>query len=98
MDQLNKLLEDQKDIENVIKTLIGRIFDECTGMLSRLDTFNDKPYSKNDPESVNRRGKAKWVFEKTELEYLRARVESMKANILLMTTLHSMRKPGRCAH
>ena len=42
--------------------------------------------------------KAKWVSEKTELEYLRARVESMKVNILLMTTLHSMRKPGRCAH
>ena len=72
--------------------------DECTGTFSQLDTFSDKLYSKNDPENANRGGKAKWVFEKTELEYLRARVESMKVKILLMMTLHSMRKPGRCAH
>lgn len=98
MDQLNKLLEDQKHIENGLKALLSRMVDECTGTFSHLDTFSDKFYSKNDPESANRGGKAKWVLEKIELEYLRARVESMKVKILLIMALHSMRKPGRRAH
>ena len=99
LDQLSKLLvEENAPIDNSVKMLIRQIVNECSGMFSQLDTFNNRLHSgssSSSPQSVSRRGKAKWVFEKTELEYLCARVESMKTNILLLMMLQSLRDSKR---
>ena len=84
-------------LEPGVKTLLSQILDECSGMFSQLNGFSDRLRAKpNTLQSVNRRGKLKWVLgDKTELEYLRARVDSMKINILLMMTLQSVHNHKR---
>lgn len=81
-------------LELGVKTLLSQILGECNEMFSQLNAFSDKLHAKPNAlqtRSVNRRGKMKWVLgDKTELEYLRARVDSMKINILLMMTLQSV--------
>ena len=84
-------------LEPGVKTLLGQILDECSGMFSQLNGFSDRLHAKpNALQSVTRRGKLQWVLgDKTELEYLRARVDSMKINILLMMTLQSVHNHKR---
>ena len=74
---------------------MAEVIDECVDMFSQLDASNDRLYGKptSDPAF---RGKTKWVFKSTELEYLRARVDSMKINILLMMTLQSVHNTWYC--
>ena len=80
-----------------VKTLLSQILEECGGMFSQLNAFSERLHAKpNALQSVNRRGKMKWVSgDKTELEYLRARVDSMKINILLMMTLQGVKNHKR---
>ena len=87
----------ERQLEPGVKTLLSQILGECNEMFSQLNTFSDKLHAKpNAIQSVNRRGKMKWVLgDKTELEYLRARVDSMKINILLMMTLQSLQNHKR---
>ena len=84
-------------LEPGVKILLGQILDECSGMFSQLNGFSDRLHAKpNTLQSINGRGKVKWVLgDKTELEYLRARVDSMKINILLMMTLQSVHNHKR---
>ncbi|KAL2044748.1 hypothetical protein N7G274_002523 [Stereocaulon virgatum] len=92
LDQFRKLPAEAKQIDTSVKVLIDEIVTECSVMLSQLDAFNKGLHGNSkppEPQNISRRGKAKWLFEKTELEYLRARVDSMKINILLMMALQS---------
>ena len=86
-------------LEPGVKTLLSQILGECNEMFSQLNDFSDRLHAKPNAlqtRSVNRRGKMKWVLgDKTELEYLRARVDSMKINILLMMTLQGVQNHKR---
>lgn len=98
LDQFRKLLAEDKQTDTGVKALMDQIVNECSAMFSQLDAFNDGLHSNSNPpgpQNISRRGKAKWVFEKTELEYLRARVDSMKINILLMMALQSSHERKR---
>ena len=65
--------------------MIVDISDQCSGLFAELETYRDALYSRTGSvRNVTFLGKAKWVFEAKELEYLRTRVESMKLNMLLM--------------
>lgn len=87
----------ERQLEPGVKTLLSQILGECNEMFSQLNTFSDRLHAKpNAVQSINRRGKMKWVLgDKTELEYLRARVDSMKINILLMMTLQAAQNHKR---
>ena len=93
------LLPDNNEshLEPGVKILLSQILDECSGMFSQLNGFSDRLHAKpNAIQGVNRRGKLMWVLgDKTELGYLRARVDSMKINILLMMTLQSVHNHKR---
>ena len=98
LGQLKDLLfKDESHLEPGVKTLLSQILEECHGMFSRLDTFSERLQAKPKAfQIVRRRGKAAWAFsDKTELEYLRARVDSMKLNVLLMMALQSMHNRNR---
>ena len=90
-------LESSVKLEPGVKTLLSQIIGECNEMFSQLNSFSEDLHAKpNALQSVNRRGKMKWVLgDKTELEYLRARVDSMKINILLMMTLQAVQNHKR---
>lgn len=91
LGQLHRtFLRDQGQMTIDIRILTGDILDECSNFFCQLDGFNDELYGKAStfaPPSL--RAKTKWVFDSKDLEYLRARVDSMKVNILLMMTLQS---------
>ncbi len=99
LGQLRDVLftDNKSHLEPGVKTLLSQILDECSVMFSQLNSFSDRLHAKpNALQSVNRRGKVRWVLgDKTELEYLRARVDSMKINILLMMTLQSVHNHKR---
>lgn len=91
LDQLKRLVErDSSSINIGAHLLITEIVDECSDMLFQLDSFNDKLYGKSSSLKPSLRGKTKWVFEAAELNYLRARVDSMKINLLLMMTFQAI--------
>ena len=86
----------KSNLEPGVKSLLSQILDECSGMFSQLNGFSDRLHAKpNALQGVSRLGKVQWVLDKTELEYLRARVDSMKINILLMMTLQSVHNHKR---
>ncbi len=91
LDQLYRLfLRDQGRMSLEIRMLTGDILDECSNFFSQLDAFNEELYGKaGTAVPAGLRGKTKWVFDSKDLDYLRARVDSMKVNILLMMTLQS---------
>ena len=100
LGQLHDVLfpdNNKSHLEPGVKTLLSQILDECTGMFSQLDGFSDRLHAKPSAlQSVTRRGKVQWVLgDKTELEYLRARVDSMKINISLMMNLQSLHNHKR---
>ena len=89
--------DNKSHLEPGVKILLSQILDECSGMFSQLNGFSDRLHAKpNTLQSINGRGKVNWVLgDKTELEYLRARVDSMKINIILMMTLQSVHNHKR---
>ena len=100
LDQLNRLIiKDESHMNAGARTLTSEIVDECIDMFSQLDDFNTNLYRGPDPSaSLTVRGNAKWLFKISELEFLRARVDSMKIDILLMTILQSIHSGERQAY
>ncbi|KAK3175319.1 hypothetical protein OEA41_002566 [Lepraria neglecta] len=92
LDQLNRLIiKDESHMNAGARTLTSEIVDECIYMFSQLDDFNTNLYRGPDPSaSLTVRWNAKWLFKISELEFLRARVDSMKIDILLMMILQSI--------
>ncbi len=98
LDQLSRLLlKGEPHLEDDAKILVGEIVDECVFLFAQLDSFNERLYGRAGSAAmmVTLKGEVKWVFEVAELEYLRARVDSMKINILLMMTLQSVHRRDR---
>ena len=97
LDQLHRLHEkDHMETDDEVHSVTMTILDQCAEFFSELDTYKDALYSR--PGSVRGltfRGKTKWVFTAAELDYLRARLESMKTNMLLMMTMQCMHDPDR---
>lgn len=91
LDQLNRLQSrDASSMDISVRLLITEVVDECYNLFSQIEAYNDKLYGKSDSLNPNLRGKTKWVFQAAELEYLRARVDSMKINLLLMMTFQAV--------
>lgn len=91
LDQLRRLLsQDALHLDMSFHVLTTEIVDECSEMFSQLNTFKEKLYDAPSSHNPSWRGKTKWVFEAAELEYLRARVDSMKVNLLLMMTFQTI--------
>lgn len=91
LDQLRRLLaKDASSLDMSFHVLATEIIDECGDMFSQLNTFKERLYSNLSSQNISWRGKTKWVFEAAELDYLRARVDSMKINLLLMMTFQTV--------
>lgn len=97
LDQMYRLLGRdhlERDIE--IYSVLVTIVNQCSEFFAELDVYKDSLYSRQGSvRHLSLRGKTKWVFEGADLEYLRARVESMKTNMLLMMTMHCMHSADR---
>ena len=97
LDQMYRLLRRdhlERDIE--VYSVMATIVNQCSEFFSELDVYKDTLYSRQSSgRSLTFRGKAKWVFEAADLEYLRARLESMKTNLLLMMTMQCMHSSDR---
>lgn len=97
LDQMYRLLRRdhlERDIE--VYSVMATIVNQCSEVFSELDVYKDTLYSRQSSgRSLTFRGKAKWVFEAADLEYLRARLESMKTNLLLMMTMQCMHSSDR---
>lgn len=97
LDQMYRLLgrdrlEQDVEVYSVMRTIVN----QCGEFFSELDVYKDKLYSRQGlVRNLTLRGKAKWMFEAAELEYLRARLESMKTNMLLMMTMQCMHSSDR---
>ncbi|MCJ1464184.1 Adaptor for signal transduction [Pseudocyphellaria aurata] len=91
LDQFHRLLSKAGSrIDGNARSVTVSIVNQCTNLFSELDIYRDSLYSR--PGSVRNlafNGKGRWVFQASELRYLRARVESIKISILLMMTLES---------
>ena len=97
LDQMYRLLGRdhlERDIE--IYSVLVTIVNQCGEFFSELDVYKDSLYSRQGSfRNLSLRGKTKWVFEAADLEYLRARLESMKTNMLLMMTMQCMHSSDR---
>lgn len=88
LGQLDRLhSRDASCMDISVRLLIEEIVDECYALFSQLGAYNDRLCGKSD---VTLRTTTKWVFQAAELEYLRARVDSMKINVLLMMTFQAV--------
>lgn len=91
LDQLNRMQSrDALNMDISIRLLISEVTDECYNLFSQLDAYNDKLYGNSSSLNSKLRGKTKWIFQASELEYLRARVDSMKINLLLMMSFQAI--------
>ena len=91
LDQLRRLLsKDASSLDMSFHVLTTEIIDECGDMFTQLNTFKEKLYTAPTSQNPSWKGKTKWVFEAAELDYLRARVDSMKVNLLLMMTFQTL--------
>lgn len=91
LDQLRRLLsKDASSLDMSFHVLTTEIIDECGDLFSQLNVYKEKLYSTPTSQNPSWRGKTKWVFEAAELDYLRARVDSMKVNLLLMMTFQTI--------
>jgi hypothetical protein len=99
LGQLYRLLgKDHLKEDAGVYSVTVTILDQCSDLFSELDVYKEALYSR--PGSVRNltfRGKTKWVFEAAELDYLRARLESMKTNMLLMMTMQCLHDSDRHA-
>lgn len=91
LDQLSRLLfKGASHIEIGVHLLTTEIVDECSDMFAQLDAYNDRLHGSSAASNPTLRAKVKWMFGAAELDYFRARVDSMKINLLLMMTFQSI--------
>ena len=91
LDQLHRRLSNPSwTVEEYVKLLTDQIIDECINIFTQLDTFKKNLYAKPanlELPRVSLKGSTKWVFKSTELEFLRARMDSMKINMVLIMVM-----------
>ena len=97
LDQLHRLHEkDHMEADDGVHSVTMTILGQCAELFSELDTYKDALYSRpGSVRSLTFRGKTKWVFTAAELDYIRARLESVKTNLLLMMTMQCMHGSDR---
>ena len=93
-------LEPGVTLDPGVKTMLSKILEECGGMFADMNAVSVKLGARPNANALlqrgRRRGKIMWVLrDKTELEYLRARVDSMKINILVMMALQAAQNHKR---
>ena len=84
------------EADDGVHSVTMTVLDQCAELFSELDTYRDALYSR--PGSVpglTFRGRTKWVFTEDELDYIRARLESVKTNMLLMMTMQCLHDSNR---
>ena len=75
--------ESQNNIDAVTSTVI----DECDALLTQIDDFRKSIWASfNAQRNFSFRGRFKFVLNSSDLDYVRARLESMKTNLLLLMT------------
>ena len=91
LDQLHRRLGNPLwTVDGDMQLLTEQVVEECTNIFTQLDAFKDNLYSKQatvEPGRVTLKGSTKWVFKSTELDFLKARVDSMKINLVLMMVM-----------
>lgn len=97
LDQLQRLYgSGQRDVDASVQSVMLSLVDQCSNLFAELEQYKNTLYSNSRSNvTISIRGKAKWVLQTTEVQYLRTRVESMKTNILLMMTMHCVHKLQR---
>ena len=97
LDQLHRLHEKHHmGADDGVHSVTMTILDQCAELFAELDTYKDALYSKpGTVRGLTFRGKAKWVFNAAELDYLRARLESVKTNMLLMMAMQCIHDADR---
>lgn len=97
LDQLHRLHgNDHMDVDTSVRSLTLDLIGQCGDLFTELEHYRDRLYSRDKQNSsATIRARTRWVFESTEVQYLRTRVESMKTNILLMMTMHCVHKLQR---
>ena len=97
LDQMYRLLDRdhlERDIE--VYAVLVTIVNQCSEFFSELDVYKDMLCNRQGSvRNLTLRGRTKWVFEAAKLEYLRARLESMKTNMLLMMTMQCLHSTDR---
>lgn len=91
LDQFHRRLSNRLwTVDEDVQLLTDQIIDECINIFTQLDVFKHNLYNTPadvEPARVTLKGKTKWVFKTTELDFLRARVDSMKINMVLMMVM-----------
>lgn len=88
LDQMHDLLGGDR-LDHHVRSVLAKIVNRSGELLSEIDVYKDSLCSrKGSVGNHSFRGRMKWVFEATNLEYLRVGLESEKANIHLMTNIH----------
>ncbi|KAL9608907.1 MAG: hypothetical protein Q9167_006288 [Letrouitia subvulpina] len=98
ISQLSRLLNKNayKSNDAGLESVICSVLDQCKALFGELETYKENLYgSLESPRRASFRARAQWVFQATELQYLRARVDSMKINMLLMMTLQMSQNKER---
>ena len=68
--------------------IMSTILEECGDLFIQIESFNKSLFdATRSLENPRLHGRLKLIFKSNHLEYLRARLESMKTNLLLMITM-----------
>ncbi|KAI4157271.1 MAG: hypothetical protein LQ342_008435 [Letrouitia transgressa] len=100
ISQLSRLLnKDPHELNDAgLESITCSILDQCRALFGELETYKEGLYGNlGSSKGKHFWVRAKWVFQATELQYLRARVDSMKINMLLMMSLQMSRIEKRYA-
>ena len=95
LDQFDRIFgRDLAKAEPGSRSLILDIVHQSQDLFTELEKFRDALFIKvGGSRSLGRLGRVRWAFQASELQYLQARVDSMKVNLLLMMTLHRGQTP-----
>ena len=89
LDQMHHLLGRDHRLDHDVRSVLASIVNRSGELLSEIKVYKNSLCSrKGSVRNHSFRGRIKWGFEATKLEYLRARVQSQKADMLLMMNIH----------
>ena len=81
------------ELDSDASAITNTILEECEELFTQIESFQKSLFDATKSlEHPTFRGKTKLIFKSNHLEYLRARLESMKTNILLVMTMQLTRQ------
>ena len=76
------------EFDSDARAIMNTILEECRELFTQIESFQKSLFDATKSlENPRFHGKIKLIFKSNHLEYLRARLESMKTNVLLMMTM-----------